>query len=69
LQEEAAKGRIRSIEPLQVVITIMSNIIFPTIAKPIISHLGNFDEAGFRQFLEVRKQLIPEMIMAYLRQA
>jgi len=68
LREEAQKGHIRPVEPLQVVVTIMSNIIFPVIAKPIVSHLGQFDEGGFKQFMEVRKQLIPEMIMTYLKQ-
>jgi len=68
LLEEAEKGAIRTVEPLQVIITIMSSVIFPVMAKPIVSYVGAFDEAGFRQFMETRKQIVPEMIMAYLRQ-
>ncbi|RIV21431.1 TetR/AcrR family transcriptional regulator [Fibrisoma montanum] len=68
LLEEAEKGTIRTVEPLQVIITIMSSVIFPVMAKPIVSYVGAFDEAGFRQFMETRKQIVPEMIMAYLRQ-
>lgn len=68
LLAEAEKGRIRMVDPLQVIVTILSNIVFPVMAKPTISYLGTLDEAGFRQFMETRKQLIPEMIMAYLRQ-
>lgn len=68
LLAEAEKGHIRAIDPLQVIVTIMSSIVFPIIAKPIISYVGTLNEAGFQQFLETRKQLVPEMIMAYLRQ-
>lgn len=68
LLEEVEKGTIRTVDPLQVFFTIMSNVIFPVMAKPILSYVGSLDETDFRQFMETRKQLIPEMIMAYLRQ-
>ena len=68
LLEEAEKGHIRAIEPLQVIVIMMSNIVFPIMAKPILSYVGSLDDTGFRQFMETRKQLIPEMVMAYLRQ-
>lgn len=67
LIEEAEKGTIRPIEPIQVIVTIMSNIVFPVMAQPIISYVGSFDNQGFQQFMEARKRMIPEMIMAYLR--
>ncbi len=68
LVQEAEAGRIRAVQPLQVIVTIMGNIIFPVMAKSIVSYVGTFDDNGFGQFLETRKQIIPEMIMAYLRQ-
>ncbi|GAB3740218.1 TetR/AcrR family transcriptional regulator [Spirosoma horti] len=68
LLEEAQKGHIRSIDPLQVIVTILSSIVFPVIAQPIISYVGSLDETNFRQFIESRKQIVPEMIMSYLRQ-
>lgn len=67
LVEEAEKGHIRRIEPLQVIVTVMSNIVFPVMAQPVISYVGALDNNGFRQFMETRKQMVPEMIMAYLR--
>ncbi|WP_234733747.1 TetR/AcrR family transcriptional regulator [Tellurirhabdus bombi] len=68
LADEAAKGTIRSIQPLQVIFTIIGNIVFPILAKPVLSYVGTLDETGFRQFMEERKRLVPEMVMAYLRQ-
>ncbi|WP_020607363.1 TetR/AcrR family transcriptional regulator [Spirosoma spitsbergense] len=67
LVEEAEKGHIRSVEPLQIIVTIMSNIIFPIMARPVISYVGSLDNNGFQQFIEARKQMVPEMIMAWLR--
>ncbi|WP_338868056.1 TetR/AcrR family transcriptional regulator [Spirosoma sp. SC4-14] len=68
LIQEAEKGNIRPIHPLQVIITMLSSIVFPVMAKPILSYVGTLDDAGFRQFMESRKQIVPEMIMTYLRQ-
>lgn len=67
LLEEASKGHIRAVHPLQIVASIMSNIVFPVMAKPILSYVGSLDESGFREFMQERKQIVPEMIMAYLR--
>ena len=67
LREEAEKGNIRAVEPLHIIFSLMGNLIFPVVARPIISYVGALDEAGFQQFMEERKKLIPEMIMAYLK--
>ena len=68
LLEEAQKGHIRSVHPLQIISSIMSNIVFPVMAKPILSYVGSLDEPAFRDFMQERKQMVPEMIMAYLKQ-
>ena len=67
LVEEADKGNIRAIEPLQVIITILGNIVFPFVARPLVSYVGGLDDEGFREFMKTRKQIVPEMIMAYLK--
>ena len=67
LHDEAEKGTIRETDTLQIIVTILSNVIFPVIARPVVSYVGGLNDAGFRQFMDARRQLIPEMIMAYLR--
>ncbi len=67
LVEEAEKGNIRAIEPLQVIITILGNIVFPVVARPVVSYVGGLDDEGFQDFMKARKQIVPEMIMAYLK--
>ena len=67
LADEVKKGTIRPIKPFHFIITLMGNIAFPFIARPMISYIGDLDEAGFRQFMEERKMLIPEMLMSFLK--
>jgi hypothetical protein len=45
----------------------MGNVVFPFLARPIISYIGDMDEEGFRKFMEERKKIVPEMLMAYLK--
>jgi AcrR family transcriptional regulator len=67
LKEEIAKGHIREVAPLHVIFSIMGNVVFPFLARPIISYIGDMDEEGFRKFMEERKKIVPEMLMAYLK--
>lgn len=67
LVEEAELGNIRAIEPLQLIITMLGNIVFPVVARPVVSYVGSLDDDGFEKFMQERKQIVPEMIMAYLK--
>jgi AcrR family transcriptional regulator len=67
LEEEIKKGNIREIKPLHVIFSIMGNVVFPFLAKPALSYIGDLNEEGFRKFMEERKKIVPEMIMAYLK--
>ena len=67
LVEEAEKGNIRAVEPLQMIMTILGNIVFPVVARSVVSYVGGLDDDGFRDFMKTRKQIVPEMIMAYLK--
>lgn len=67
LVEEAEKGNIRPIKPTQFIILMMGNLVFPFIARPIVSFIGDLDETGFREFINERRTLIPDMLMTFLR--
>ncbi len=66
LQEEAAAGRIAPIHPVQFIMNVMGLTVFPFIAKPIFSNLGNLSEADFNQMMAQRKALIPQWVKAIL---
>ncbi|WP_375444017.1 TetR/AcrR family transcriptional regulator [uncultured Fibrella sp.] len=67
LVEEAEKGNIRPIKPTQFIILMMGNLVFPFIARSIVSFIGDLDETGFREFINERRTLIPDMLMTFLR--
>lgn len=67
LAEEANAGRIRSIDPEQFYISMISLILFPFAIKPLISDRNNFDEKSMEKFLLSRKQIIYEMLIATIK--
>ncbi|MEZ0607394.1 TetR/AcrR family transcriptional regulator [Fibrella sp. WM1] len=67
LLEEAAKGTIRPVHPLQLIMSMIANIVFPVIARPVLSYIGSLDDEAYRQFINDRKKIVPEMLMAYLQ--
>ncbi|MGV3557992.1 TetR/AcrR family transcriptional regulator [Larkinella arboricola] len=64
---EGEKGAIRPVKPLQLIVTMLGSLIFPFMAKPIISYIGAMDNGAYQAFLEERKVTVFETIMAYLK--
>lgn len=66
LQEAVEAGEIVPIHPVQLIMNIMGLTVFPFIAKPIFSNLGNLSETDFNQLMAQRKALIPKWVKAIL---
>jgi TetR/AcrR family transcriptional regulator len=67
IKDDVKSGKIRDIDPMQIIITIISASIFPFIGKPILTHLFNLDEDKFIELMHERKKIIPEIIMNGIR--
>lgn len=67
LKEEAAKGNIREIDPLQFHFLVSSNVTAPFLSYPMMKVLCEIENISMDEFLEERKEIIVEMIMAYLK--
>lgn len=67
-QDEINKGNIRTIDPKQLIINVLSMCIFPIAAKPLIQRLffENKDQA-YQQFLEERKKAVADFIIHSIR--
>lgn len=60
LRDAAHEGRIRgNLPPEQVIINIMSLIIFPFIGKPILQILFSLDDNKFDEFIDQRLYYLP----------
>ena len=67
-KEASEKGEIKDIEPKELLINILSLCIFPFAAQPVMQRLfSDNDEQAYREFLENRKNTIPEFIINALR--
>jgi AcrR family transcriptional regulator len=67
LQEEAAKGNIRPISPFHLELSLVSLLMFQFMSRPVAELNGINGDEAFEKFIRERQKLIPEMIMAYLR--
>lgn len=67
LEEEAAAGRMRPIEPAEFVVNLMSLVIFPFAACPLLEMILGLDRGGFEALIERRKETVPDFILTALR--
>lgn len=67
VNEEIAKGNIRSIDPEHLFLNIIAMIVYPFIAKPIVLDLFNKKESDFPAFTQKHKLEIADFIIQSLR--
>lgn len=67
IEEEVKKGNIRPVHPAGLVVNLVSMVIFPFMARPMIKvNLGLSDEE-YADFIEQRKKDIPAFVIRALR--
>jgi AcrR family transcriptional regulator len=68
INREIKKGTIIPIDPLHLIVNLLSMCIFPIVAQPIMQHLI-FEDKGeaYSAFLEQRKKEVPEFIINSIR--
>ena len=67
LEREAAAGRIRPIAPEQFVASLLSLVVFPFAARPLLERAFGLDDEAFARFLDVRRAELPRFVLAALR--
>jgi TetR/AcrR family transcriptional regulator len=67
LDERIADGRIRPIAADQFIVNLMSLCIFPFAARPLLSAILGFDEAGFSRFIARRRDDLTSFFLGALR--
>jgi AcrR family transcriptional regulator len=59
IERETRKGTIRKINPIHLLLNLLSMTIFPFVAKPMVTRNLKMSEAKFREVMEQRKKEIP----------
>ena len=67
IEAEVKRGAIRPIQPINLLMNMVSMVVFPYIGRPMFErHLG-MPEQRFMQLMEARKKEIPQFIIAAIR--
>jgi AcrR family transcriptional regulator len=60
---EVKSGKIRPVEPVQLVMSMVSMCVFPFMGKPMFKTVLHLDESSFVQLMRERKKEIPRFII------
>jgi TetR/AcrR family transcriptional regulator len=69
MKESVKDDSIRDIDHRQFIINILSLCIFPIVARPIIQSIFELSGKEYDQFIEKRKELLPEFFMNAIRKS
>lgn len=67
LNTSIQKGEIKPIDPLQLIMNLISLSVFPFLAKPLLKGLFNLDDVRFEQLMETRKSEVGKFIINGLK--
>jgi AcrR family transcriptional regulator len=67
LRAGMASGIYRTADPRQVMVSLMGMVLYPFVARPILSALMQLDERAYREFVLHRKVEIPRQFFAILQ--
>ena len=67
LDEGARNGTLRAIPPQEFVLNLVSMIVYPFAARPLVMAIMGLDDAAFVAMMERRKTELPEFYLAALR--
>ena len=67
IDDGVTAGVLRPIGAEQLVANLISLAIFPFAARPMLSIILGFDDAGFARFIETRKETLPAFVLRGLR--
>lgn len=67
MEREIKKGTIRRIQPVHLLMHLLSMTVFPFIAKPMMQKALQMDDAHFKKIMEERRKEIPRFIIESIR--
>lgn len=67
VKDEIKKGKIRAVDPSQLLMNIMSMAIYPFIARPVLKTILETDDLGFDVVMKRRKKEVTDFILQALK--
>lgn len=66
-EQEVQAKRYKNINPIHIILNVVGMTVFPFIAKPLISIVGNISDSEYIEFMNQRKTLIPQWILSQIQ--
>lgn len=66
-QEAVAKGKITEPNPLHFLMNLLSLVVFPFIAQPLLQGIGGLNAKQFNELMQQRKKMIPVWVKAMMK--
>jgi AcrR family transcriptional regulator len=67
LKQGMDAGYYRQVDPRQALVSLLSMMLFPFIAAPVMKGIFNLDVVAYHRFIEARKEEIPRTFFALLK--
>jgi AcrR family transcriptional regulator len=67
VQEAGESGKIRKVDPVHLLVNVISMTVFPFIMRPMVTRIAEIPKSGYRSVLEQRVSEIIEFVQAALR--
>lgn len=67
IAREVEAGHIKPIDPLQLLLNVLSLCLFPFLASPLVQHITGMDTEEFNTLMEQRKKEVPRMIIESIK--
>lgn len=67
IQREVDAGRIKPIQPIHLMLNMISMCVFPFIGRPIVTQVFNLGDNGFNDMIEERKQQVADFVIDAIR--
>jgi AcrR family transcriptional regulator len=67
LEKEIRLGKIKPVQPLQLLMNVLSLCLFPFVARPMLQHITGMNMAQFNQLMEKRKTEVPQLIIESIK--
>lgn len=61
------QGKIKPVNPLQLLMNILSLSIFPFVAKPLFQQITTISKKEFETMIEERKKIVPQIIIQSIK--
>lgn len=67
IAREVEAGHIKPIDPLQLLLNVLSLCLFPFLASPLVQHITGMNNEEFTDLMEQRKKDVPRMIIESIK--